>query len=464
MKPEKEFDNIIKQKIDESEGAFPFDESNWQKASKLLDAERGTAAYLSNKRFLLIGALFFLLGTAGFFSYKLLNSSESNVAVVTSISKHESSTEKVTSPSSAYNHETENQAHIQTVENISSTSNSEIKQPEKNASSKKSSSGSMVGNSNPINKVHNAFTLSQQKFSKVNSLNVVHAKGNHSEEISSAMNSNNKDGVSDAGLSVTNAPNETEAAGSNMYENLFLNTKVSSLPKHPIDDEIKTTVYDFIRIYNEDYYKTKRRKTFYLDAEAGAAYMAGWDAPKGKDANGMNAYAGLNFGFHIKNKISASVGGQVYNISHIRQPFFTGSNLNYDFGSNGTYTTVITNSLLYFAVPVKINYALNKRNIIGFGINTGFLFNGKNTVETYNVSDAVKSNSQKTYTTGYYEGTNTLNVMLSAFYSRALTRRIKMNAELMYGVSDTYKNTETNRVQEKNMDIRLGLQYTLFDK
>ncbi|MCW3075698.1 MAG: hypothetical protein JWO32_307 [Bacteroidetes bacterium] len=464
MKPEREFDKIIKQKIDESEGAFPFDENNWQKASKLMDAERGAVSRYSNKRFLLLGALAFLLGSVGFFSYKLLNPPVTGITVIKEDVPTQKLADQLTGVHSSGIAKGESKISLSANENkAGSINNSDKTQVAKNDEIENSSNTTVIL-SEQVNKDHSSLSSSNKKFNHVTGAKGVKNNSGNTNQITSTLNSGKSEVNSGAAFSSDNTENNTVTAGSNMYENLFLNTRVSVLPKHPIDDEIKTTAYDFIRIYDEDYYKSKRRKTFYLDAEAGLAYMAGWTAPHGKDADGFNGYAGLNFGFHIKNKISASVGAQVYNISHIRQPFYTGSNLNYDFGSNGTYTTVVTNSLLYFAIPLKINYALNKRNIIGAGINAGFLFNGNNTVETYNISDAVKSNILKTRTTGYYEGTNTINIMLSAFYSRAVTRRIKLNAELQYGISDTYKNTETNRLQEKNMGIRLGLQYTLFDK
>ena len=87
-----------------------------------------------------------------------------------------------------------------------------------------------------------------------------------------------------------------------------------------------------------------------------------------------------------------------------------------------------------------------------------------NTIETFNMADGAKSGSKIIHNTGYYEGTNLLNVMLTAGYSRAVTRRLKVNGEFMYGISDVYKNTSNNLATEKNMGVRLGLQYTLFDK
>jgi len=42
--------------------------------------------------------------------------------------------------------------------------------------------------------------------------------------------------------------------------------------------------------------------------------------------------------------------------------------------------------------------------------------------------------------------------------------RLYLNTELIYGVTDIFKNTKTNTNKEQPMGLRLSLQYTLFDK
>ncbi|MGZ3919440.1 MAG: hypothetical protein ACXVC7_04080 [Bacteroidia bacterium] len=460
MKPEKEFDKILQQRIEESEGDFPFDESNWQKASKLIDDERGVAGYYNNKRYLLLGALFLVLGSLGFFTYTYLNSG--NTAMVSASRKNNSLNEKqnnVNESASIQSNDAEMIAENnqgKTSAGSSSVNESVLHVVAANNSEANASSTPVSTSDKTINGQKSVSDKTYQKQRKNNSLSNGASKSIYKDLSGTNVNTQESQSAS--------SEMENEYSGSNMYENLYLNTKLAKMPSHNLDADIRKTSYDFIRIYRDDYFTSRKRKTFYLDAEAGTTYLLGWNAPKGKDAKGFNAYAGLNFGFHIKKKFSASIGAQVYNISNIQQPFYTASSLNYDFGSNGTYTTIATNSLLYAAIPVKINYAINKRNSINAGVNTALLFNGMNTIETFNMTDAVKSNSKIIHNTGYYEGTNTINIMITAGYSRAVTRRIKVNGEFMYGLSDVYKNRNSNTTKENNMGVRLGLQYTLFDK
>ena len=179
---------------------------------------------------------------------------------------------------------------------------------------------------------------------------------------------------------------------------------------------------------------------------------------------GTNFYAGINYGIYISKKISVSAGLQFYNVGNIKQSFYTASQTVYGFGSTGSYTNITTNSLYYISIPLKLNYVLSPISKIGIGLNTGFLVGGKNTIETYNLFDGVKANVTTTTNNGYYEGVNTKNMVLSAFYTHKLNKRLSINGELMYGISDIYNNTTTNTTKQNTIGLKLGLTFTLFDK
>lgn len=492
MKQEQHFDKIIRKKMEDAESDFPFDESNWQKAGAMIDAERGANAVNNSKLFLVLGSLFLVLGTIGFFSYKYVGTLESKERLAGKETK-EINSDPVSSGNTISINENEVSANSTLSENLNNTeptANKSGKMPDASTPSEvKISVENKVSNkqdlllnspdannlSHPehkneinssVNNISDKNVASENAATTGKSRSNNSATGNKKGSILSPLGSSGNKIKS----SVTNTNpvevfnNDVTSAGSNMYENLFLNSKITKIPSHDLDDEIKKTPFDFIRIYDEDYYKNKRRKFHFIDAEAGATYMIGWNTSTGTDGRGLNGYAGLNYGFHIKKKFSATIGAQLYNISHITQPFYSGSDLTYGFGANGTYTTIASNSLYYIAIPLKINFAIDKRNTIGAGINAGFLFNGKNTVETYNISDGVKTNISTVKNNGYYEGTNTKNIMLTAFYNRAIRPRLKLNGEVMYGVSDVFTNQSSNNLRQNTIGLRVGLQYTLFDK
>ncbi len=250
---------------------------------------------------------------------------------------------------------------------------------------------------------------------------------------------------------------ESPAIAAENYEPL--NPVYSRLPFTAGELDLQPTV----KVLDEDYYKKKRFKTHFFNAEAGAAYLAGWDVTGGKDGKGLNWFAGVNYGLYVSGKVALGAGVQLYNISHIEKPFYSISTTQYGFGSTGTRTVITTGSLYYAALPIKVYYLLNEHSQFGAGVNIGMPVEARSTVETYGLSDQVVINSQKTTRTGVYEGINTTNLLLSAFYKTRVAKRLYVSGEAVYGVSDIFDNLAQN-AREQALGFRLGLSYTLFDK
>jgi hypothetical protein len=237
----------------------------------------------------------------------------------------------------------------------------------------------------------------------------------------------------------------------------------SSLPFETNDPELISTPFNYLSRYDEDYYTKGNPKTHYLNAEIGGTYLLGWSSKH--DAKGFNYFGGINYGRYLCPKTSVSVGLQVYNVSHIEQPFYTDSHKEYGFGSSTIYTVVTTNQLLYTSVPVKFNYHLNSSSLFGIGLNIGYLIAASNTVRSYRSNpEEPEADLSKTKPHGVYEGTKTTNMMLSANYKAQLCQRVGINAEFIYGLTDIFKNMGDVKNAEKPMGFRLSLQYTLFDK
>jgi hypothetical protein len=506
MSFEQKFDKIIKHKIEEAE--FPFDEANWTKANKMLDAEKGVSAGKSAKLFMLAAAVLLMLGTGGFFTYKYFEGTAPSTE--TSENKHSENPASASdlkinnaSPSITESDKKElaDNNHTQSMSNAVETNagkkSADKTKDRQSVNSYNDSELGAISNSNAERKTNTMSTSGKDAkvvpatdASTDNSSTKTATADNSSPAMTNSAGTNlNKDKnvivksktAKPTGIRYpigTSQPKggyiDNETSTPSMEETIFVSDEndyriFAPLMKLSVLDvdsfSLRKTPYDFIRIYEDDYYKSvRKRKTHFMNVEAGMAYMLGWNVPVGKDAKGFNTYAGINYGLHLGKRLSASVGAQIYNIGNIEQPFYTGSNVTYGFGSNGTYTSVASNSLYYFAIPAKVNFVLTKHDHIGVGVNTGFLFNGMNTVETYEMKDGVKSNESKTRYSGYFEGTNTTNIMLSASYGHSFTKRMRVNAEFMYGISDTYKNSVSSETKENNMGIRLGVQYTLFDK
>lgn len=497
------FDGIVRQKVEEAE--FAFDESNWQKASKLIDADRAVSAGRGGKLFLLFGILTLTFGTAGFFGYKYFGSNNekevsqneevSSQTVSVSDIQNNSSNQNTSSNSSAQNLNntatnlsSDNNEANATNNNVTHADNStlENKSTDKvvaNASTPnnvnaKSSSGNLSNNTTGSKAVNSKVNVNAGSKNPVT--NVTKTSGNSDVANSGAKNpdvtSSNSSNTNAVPAGVDKNVNSTTPTGteempssdyrtSNLSELLQkLPSKEISLPVKALDSAIRKTPYDFIRIYDNDYYKRSKRKSHYANFELGTTYLMGWDAANGRDGQGFNAFAGFNFGVYCGKRASVNTGIQVYNVGNIKQSFYTASKVTYGFGSTGTYTNVTTNNLYYFAVPLKFNYHIDKVNQVGFGINAGFLFNGKSTVETYKILDNVKTDVHKNTQKGFYDGLNTENFTLCASYSRALNKRFKLNAEVIYGLSDLYIDTPTSKGKQNNVGGKLSIQYNIFEK
>jgi hypothetical protein len=253
----------------------------------------------------------------------------------------------------------------------------------------------------------------------------------------------------------------TPVAAGEGYDYLNMHNSVLEMLKK--DEVLRSSPHDFIRGVDEDYYKKFHRRIHYVNLEAGGAYMLGWSGKNGSDAVGMNAFGGLNYEMKVKNILNWGIGVQFYNIGHINKSFYDRQSFEYDFGSNGHFTSITANSLYYVGIPVKVSRYITRTGKIGVGLNTGILVGGKNTVTTYDERDLVKTNVKTTIGKGVYEGLNTTNVMMSVFYTQHLSRRFSVNGEFIYGLSDTYKRSASlNSVKENNMGVRLSLQFRIF--
>lgn len=232
--------------------------------------------------------------------------------------------------------------------------------------------------------------------------------------------------------------------------------------------DIRSVPFVLLPRYDDDYFKkTNKPLRHFMNVEAGALYNLGWanTGNQGRDGQGANWFAGLNYGYYLGKKVAIGMGLQVFNISHINQPFYEASSKQYNFGSSTSGTMVTSNQVYFASVPIKLYYSLNTKNRLGLGFNAAYAFNALSTVKTYTeTQETVKTEFPVQTTKGVYQGTNQFNYMLSAFYKFQLSRRVALNAEYTYGLTDLFKNTGNINTAEKPQGLRLSINYTLFEK
>ncbi len=496
MSFEEEFDNIIRRKAEDEH--YPFDQSNWDKASGLLDAERKAAGLLRLKRFYLPAALLVILGSAGFVTYSVLGTKNAGeeLAVVTETSAPAEKTEQNTSEIKQINSDKSLNENITTNTPLNTSagmtspeSSKNFKTPglsestastsseKKNVTAKKDNS---IAKTN-LNRALNTIGLSGKDDTKEDSPDETSTK---IPPVAGFNSTADEKETENAGIQQKNSPDlstvskndETPVVQSNETQtNTFeeksateeLSAVNSRLPLEMNEMELISTPFTYLKRYDDDYYKnTSTPKKHYLNVEVGGNYLLGWDAKKGKDGQGLNWFFGFNYGRYICKKTSLSLGIQAYNLANIKQPFYLISEKEYGFGSKNIYTRVTSNQLYYIAIPLKLNYAINSWNSIGLGVNAAYLVNAENTIEKYYLLDNEEKSigSSTSHTKGIYKQTNMTNIMLSANYKTQLTNRIGFNLEFNYGLTDIFKNTDNIKTAEKPMGVRLSLTYTLFDK
>lgn len=484
MNPEQKFDKIIRKKVDEAE--FPFDEQNWNKLSEQLDTERRLAASRGWGKFLFLGLLFLGITSASIALYKIqgplgikgeLANNSSNDNNDSSAQAHGVNGKNNNSNSDNNLLASGNSNEMGAVNYLAANSanaNTSVDGLNSVMADLKNANINTTANSSKAGSVNSANSSNVNSTSESNSFESINTKSNGSNTKSAKNSSANKSGLADKkDNSFKNSESTAMALGERSISDLAGSTLLEHNALTRIDAKLnivntprnlKLAALKIPNWYDEDYHRKGKKRISFLNAEAGGTFLLGWDSKDGKDARGFNWYAGVNYGKFINKNIGFSVGSQFYNIGNIKQSFYESSKAVYGLGSTSSNTVITTQSLYYFSVPLKFYYAVNASHQIGAGVNPSFLFSSKNRVENYRLTDGIKSNEMESKTSGIYEGVRLNNILISAFYRAKLNKRVFLNTEVVYGVRDVFKNTSSNNYSQKPLGLRVGLQYTLFEK
>lgn len=476
MNPEQKFDKIIRKKVDEAE--FPFDEQNWNKLSMQLDAERRLATSRGWGKFLFLGLLFLGITSASIAVYKIQGPSGIKGQLAsgnTGSNNNDGSSAQAQGANATKNNNYNSDNNLLASNN---SNNQTVGLANYTGSSSNDINNILAVNSNNANVSDNVSTNnsnSENIASSQKENNSTVSKGKKGSKYSSGSKGLGKKGIAalnedgslknaDANGMADGFRNKTMYDGNVLLEHNALDRIDSKLNIAYSNRNVKLGALKIPSWYDEDYRRKGKKRLSFLNAEAGGAFLLGWDSKDGKDGRGLNWYAGVNYGKFLNKKIGFSAGSQFYNVGNIKQSFYESSKSVYGLGSTSSNTVITTKSLFYFSVPVKIYYAVNSAHQIGASVSPSFLFSSKNVVETYRLTDNIKSNEMTSNSSGIYEGVRLNNVLVSAFYKAQLNKRLFLNTEVMYGVRDIFKNTSSNNYSQKPVGLRVGLQYTLFEK
>ncbi|MCC6369697.1 MAG: hypothetical protein IT236_01695 [Bacteroidia bacterium] len=497
MSFEEEFDKGIKEKVEQA--SYPFDPANWEKASGLLDAERRVAG-TSLMRKMAIPAV--VLGVATIGIIWMMNSggeantqlalkpaTEPEVANV-SASVNQGPAEAIqapTMPQSATNSQVKSEVIPAPVTEQTNTANKSLQHNALlvRAASQPEIKSQTAGIKKPQTSEETQLTTTESNESSP-VLNSSEQNNGTPMVFSSAKNIPVADPL--FAMEPQNAPlkiNTVESANANTKQSQTAATESGATPEitnseaeldfeyltllnlssNNEPEELHNGAFVLLPRYDDDYYKQQRKhKTHFANVEAGANYNFGWNTAAGKDGKGLNGYGGVNYGYYLSKKMAIGAGFQVYNLGNTSQKFYEVINKNYDFGYSTSGASISSKNLIYLAIPLKMYYQLNANNQIGLGFNAGYLAFAKSTVQTYQIKEGATTYNPNTITSGVYTCAKPYSFMLTAFYKMQVAKRMAINTEFVYGLSDIFSNTATIKNNESPLGIRLGLQYTLFDK
>ena len=199
--------------------------------------------------------------------------------------------------------------------------------------------------------------------------------------------------------------------------------------------------------------------------EGGTNYLAGWKEKNQRDARGFNLIAGMGYQTAINHQFALSAGVQYTSVRNLSAYSHSSTATSYGFGEKKDVTIITPEKIHYVQVPVKLHILLSANNSIGVGYTLGYLVTVNSKVETYGNSVNYQTERTVTNTNGYIQGFNKFDSQVSVFYKRMVLKNLFVNAEMIYGLTDTKQNhfVRTN-VFERNMGFKLTIGYTIFQK
>lgn len=460
MDKEKEFKELLDNKLNSVE--FEFDEGAWHGANALLNEHHENKKRIAWWPFLAASLLIMGLATGVYFlsregDTKISTVKEGNLSVESASVEGEKNINQgsqiKTSSTSDVNHQNDfdanhtNETGAQPAKinnqkiNSSSISAGHTSDYDKKtfAQNGKKSSGKKNGKTDKTNETTK---LPNAKHNPVNGLS------NHAEVLPKPEN-NNADNNS-IQMGGTNPADNTE------YEHLVSLFNFNGLLPTLAEPELS---FNPLSLDNVKYKNSIRR----ISVEGGVNYMFGWNNSGVRDANGFNPLFGINYSYIPARKLYYTIGFQYYSIGHLLYSSHISKATRYGLGEESNVFEVTPNKLHFLAIPLKLNWKLDKKITLGAGVNLAYLLTVSSTVETYDLKVNKKHNYVKTKETGYTEGFMPVDAQISLFAKYRIYKRLEANLEAYYGVVDQKNNTFFNSpVTERNKGLKFTLTYDIF--
>lgn len=400
-----ELDNLIKNKLNNQ--TFEYEDSYWQQAEKMIDAQRFETQKLvwyKSAFYVAITSVFALLG------WFLI---ENN---------------KITSPKTAINTNTENAQMLQ----LELKSSAKFSQP-------KAAQANKSVNSNSIN-------------SKENSILVESNDKNNDTKIIRTAKNKLQNNVPILGNDLTT---KNEAI---TIENVSINNEVivdvlQSKNAQQISLSLLAPAFDFTQI---DFIKSpiNYKNNSKLNSYFNASLEAGTNSFN-------NTFSTNSFGYYVGGRLYYDIGKLSLNTNlhyeNMNQNLVPREIVNktYDFTSNTTKTVIKNQSIDYAIIGLNAMYPVYKNHSIGIGFQYARLIKTNDLFTTQNLENNTIINKS---TNNYSNGINKYDIQFTLNYQFRFTKHLAVNAAYVYGLNDVSTNETANY---KNRGVKLGLQYII---
>jgi hypothetical protein len=397
-----ELDNLIKNKLNNQ--TFEYEDSYWQQAEKMIDAQR-----FENKKLVWYKSAFYV-AVATVFALLGWFLVENN---------------KITSPKTSLNGNNEN-AQMPQIELNSSAISS---QP-------KASESKLSVNSNSINNKENSILVESN-----NNTKTIRTAKDKLQNIETFLGEE---------LSIKNEAMTTEniVINNEVMVDVLQGKNAQKISLNLLAPSFDFTQIDFIK--SPINYKNSSKLNSYFNAslEAGTNLF-------------NNTFSTNSFGYYVGGRLYFDIGKFSLNTNlhyeNINQNLAPREIINktYDFTSNTTKTSIKNQSIDYAIIGLNAMYPVYKNHSIGMGFQYVQLIKTNDLFTTQNLENNTIINKS---TNNYSNGINKSDIQFTLNYQYRFAKHLAVNATYVYGLNDVSTNETANY---KNRGVKLGLQYII---
>lgn len=397
-----ELDNLIKNKLNNQ--TFEYEDTYWQQAEKMIDAQR-----FENKKLVWYKSAFYV-AVATVFALLGWFLVENN---------------KITSPKTSLNGNNKN-AQMPQIELNSSAISS---QP-------KASESKLSVNSNSINNKENSILVESN-----NNTKTLRTAKDKLQNIETFLGEE---------LSIKNEAMTTEniVINNEVMVDVLQGKNAQKISLNLLAPSFDFTQIDFIK--SPINYKNSSKLNSYFNAslEAGTNSF-------------NNTFSTNSFGYYVGGRLYFDIGKFSLNTNlhyeNINQNLAPREIINktYDFTSNTTKTSIKNQSIDYAIIGLNAMYPVYKNHSIGMGFQYAQLIKTNDLFTTQNLENNTIINKS---TNNYSNGINKSDIQFTLNYQYRFAKHLAVNATYVYGLNDVSTNETANY---KNRGVKLGLQYII---